>query len=1079
MRGDPLPIRKLPADTLSGNGSNGMKGVPVPIKADNRLTARLLQCSQELNTSPTNILLTVFQILLYRYSSQRDIFTVALLDDTPITLPNNLTGDQTFVQALKQATLAIDAANEPALELPADDTLSGVFVSNPSSVALTMDDVASEDRVVVMIDTHDVVLEGQLFYHDEEAATNMVLHYKQLLTAAFNQPNQQIGALRMLTEEELQELALFNHTKAPYPTDKGLYTLLEEQALKTATNTALQMGNTTLTYEALNRQANQLARLLVAQGITPGSNVGLIATRGFNMVIAMYAILKAGAAYVPVDPDYPVDRQQYILSSSAVSLLLVDQEYPLVAVAPDIRCIDISTAQLDRYDPANLRLPVDSRQLAYTIYTSGSTGKPKGVMIEHHAAVNLILWVNHRFQVGPADRLLFITSMCFDLSVYDIFGMLAAGGTVIIAGQEEVNDINQLLAMLWRYQITFWDSVPSTLDYVVKELAMMNPGYRQHTLRLVFLSGDWIPVNLPQRVKQFFPAAEVVSLGGATEATIWSNYFVVEEVPSHWRSIPYGRPITNNFFYILNEQLQPMPNGITGELYIGGVGVARGYAGEPEKTAAAFLADPFHPNTGGRMYRTGDLGRMLPDMNMEFIGRKDTQVKIRGFRVEPGEIEHVLYQQGQLESVVVLARGEEKTKKELVGYVVAKGRFDKEQTIHYLQSRLPDYMIPTQWVPLESMPLNINGKIDRKALLDMVVPRQAVVDGSPVLTGEEAIMAAIWKQVLGMETIRVNDNFFELGGHSLMALQIMSRFEHATGIKLPAAILFKHPTIAAVLGSIERKDTTASWQSLTPIKPGGNKMPLYLVHGEGLYTFSFKELASYLDDDQPVFGLQPWDLQKASDVEITMEDIARHYVGEILKHNPNGPYAITGYSFGGYVAVEMERQLTALGKEVKLLGIFDTDAENAFYNKSWRETLPKKIRRQFPKLLWILQSAVKAPYTTIHYQYSLLVKKLRKMGVLKEEATGEDNVYGEIKLINQRYHTALKAYHLQPFDNFIYLFKAKSRINFIEDARYFGWRKYAKKGVKTFDVPGDHVTMLHQPHVRELGEILQDALNNC
>ncbi|NLR59363.1 amino acid adenylation domain-containing protein [Chitinophaga polysaccharea] len=1079
MRGDPLPIRKLPANSLSGNGSNGMNGVPVPIKADNRLTAQLLQCSQELNTSPVNILLTVFQILLYRYSSQRDIFTVALLEDTPIMLPNNLTGDQTFMQALKQATLAIDAANEPALELPADDTLSGVFVSNPSSVALTMDDVASEDRVVMMIDTHEVVLEGQLFYHDEEAATSMVRHYKQLLTAAFDQPNQQIGALRMLTEEELQELALFNHTKAPYPTDKGLHTLLEEQALKTPGNVALQIGNTTLCYEALNRQANQLARLLVAQGITPGSNVGLITSRGFNMIVAMYAILKAGAAYVPVDPDYPVDRQQYILSSAAVSLLLVDQEYPLVAAAPAIPCLDITTVQLDHYDPANPGLPVDSRQLAYTIYTSGSTGKPKGVMIEHHAAVNLILWVNHRFQIGPADRLLFITSMCFDLSVYDIFGILAAGGTIVIAGQEEVNDINQLQAMLWRYQITFWDSVPSTLDYVVKELVVMNPGYRQHTLRLVFLSGDWIPVNLPQRIKQFFPAAEVVSLGGATEATIWSNYFVVEEVPPHWKSIPYGRPITNNFFYILNEQLQPVPNGITGELYIGGVGVARGYAGEPEKTAAAFLADPFHPNTGGRMYRTGDLGRMLPDMNMEFIGRKDTQVKIRGFRVEPGEIEHVLYQQGQLESVVVLARGEEKNKKELIVYVVAKGRFDKEQITQYLQSRLPDYMIPTQWVALESMPLNINGKVDRKALLDMVIPRQMVVGDSPALTGEEAIMAAIWKQVLGTTTIRVNDNFFELGGHSLMALQIMSRFEHATGIKLPAAILFKHPTIASLLGSIERKDTTASWQSLTPIKPGGSKMPLYLVHGEGLYTFSFKELASYLDDDQPVFGLQPWDLQKASDVEITMEDIARHYVGEILKHNPNGPYAITGYSFGGYVAVEMERQLTALGKEVKLLGIFDTDAENAFYNKSWRETLPKKIRRQFPKFLWILQSAVKAPYITIHYQYSLLVKKLRKMGVLKEAATGEENVYGEIKVINQRYHAALKAYHLQPFDNFIYLFKAKSRINFIEDARYFGWRKYAKKGVKTFDVPGDHVTMLHLPHVRELGEILQDALNNC
>ncbi|NRF40207.1 amino acid adenylation domain-containing protein [Pedobacter foliorum] len=894
-------------------------------------------------------------------------------------------------------------------------------------------------------------------------------------------PDKQLSAL-LLSDSDLRSQAKFNDTIAPYPMDKTLHSVFEEQVLKTPEQIALQLGDQSITYKALNDRSNQLARLIIEQGINPGDQIGLLVNRSFEMIIGLYAILKSGASYVPVDPDYPLDRQAYILSNSNISLLLTDSLLAPGQLAPEIKILNIKETRLSGYDCTNLNLHIESRQLAYTIYTSGSTGKPKGVMIEHHSAINLILWVNNCFNIGEKDRLLFITSMCFDLSVYDIFGILACGGTLVIAEQAQVNDINQLQYMLQHYQITFWDSVPSTLDYLVKELELTDTNYRQNSLRIVFLSGDWIPVSLPDRIKHFFPSAQVISLGGATEATVWSNYFIVEKIQPEWNSIPYGRPIINNFFYILDDQLKAVPQGVTGELFIGGVGVARGYANDSEKTKSSFLPDPFNTSCGGKMYRTGDLGRMLPDMNMEFLGRKDNQVKIRGFRVELGEIEHVLHHFEPLENAVVLAKDNKDSEKELIAYVVPVHTFDKVGAIDYLKTKLPEYMIPSIWVELQSLPLNINGKIDRKALFSIEFQAESEnrLYTEPV-SELEMQMTAIWEQVFDKEKIGTNDNFFELGGHSLMALQIMSRFEKQTGIKLPAAALFKNPSIAHLLNSVNDGDAEKKWQSLIPIKSNGSKVPLYIVHGDGLYVLSFRELANHVDAEQPLFGLQPADLNELDRSIETMADIAGHYVAEILEHNPNGPYAIAGYSFGGYVAIEMEKQLKAMGKEIKMLGIFDTDAENNFYSKSWQVTLPRKIKRQFPKMIWVIKSFVRNPSGTMDYQCRLFLRRLhkllRKLGL--EKAVKTDGVFNHIKLINERHQYAFKTYTLQPFNNTVHLFKAKKRLYFVDDFKFMGWRKYAQKGVKVYEVPGDHATMLQYPNVAEFGRILQDALNNC
>jgi amino acid adenylation domain-containing protein len=880
-----------------------------------------------------------------------------------------------------------------------------------------------------------------------------------------------------LTQTEYDALAAFNNTLAPYSLNKTIVDLFEEQVLKIPQHVALQMGNETMSYFELNEKANRLAHFLIEQGLQKAANTGLMVTRSFDMIIGMYAILKAGGAYVPVDPDYPLDRQQYILKQSAVDFIIADNNYPIKDSVSSNRYINMNTIDTNAYDNTNPGIKTDGTQLAYTIYTSGSTGRPKGVMIEHHSVVNLIEWVNKTFNVGADDRLLFITSMCFDLSVYDIFGILAAGGTLVIARKQEVQDVKKLQEMLQDYHITFWDSVPTTMDYLVKELETSNSYYIQSTLKTVFMSGDWIPVDLPERVRKYFPSAAVISLGGATEGTVWSNYFPVEKTNNNWKSIPYGRPLQNNFFYILNEQLQPVPQGEIGELYIGGVGVAQGYANDKEKTAYSFVKDPFNDEAGGRMYRTGDLGRMLPDMNMEFIGRKDDQVKIRGFRVELGEIETVLNQSGLVSRAIVLAKNNREGIKRLIGYVVVNGTLKQEAIIAHLKSKLPEYMIPALWVQLDKLPLTSNGKIDKKSLPD-IETIEKIKDRYAEPTNElEKTFIKIWREVLKLDQLGIHDNFFEVGGHSLNAVQIITKIENQTGQKLPLAIFFKYPTIEQQVSSILKSEADTVWKALVPIKASGNKMPLYIVHGDGLNVLNFSDLAKYIHKEQPIFGLQAIGMDGIREPMDDIAEIAKHYINEILEINPSGPYAIGGYSFGGYVAIEMRRQLELMGKEVKMLAIFDTNAFNTLYNKELSKKILKKIKRQLPKFVWFTKLFFKDPKTTIYYQCGYVKKQLYKLGLLKQpETTG---MYSLLNKVNAKHQLALKKYNLLPFNDRLSLFRCKEHIYFIDDPKYMGWLNYALKGVKVYDVPGDHKTMFEPPYVKEVAHILQEALDQC
>ncbi|HEX5715599.1 MAG TPA: amino acid adenylation domain-containing protein, partial [Thermoanaerobaculia bacterium] len=565
-------------------------------------------------------------------------------------------------------------------------------------------------------------------------------------------------------------------------------------------------------YRELDERASRLASHLMSLGVCPGSLVGIHLRRSLHMLPALLAVFKAGAAYVPQEVGHPPARLRWLLEALEISCVLTETaQLGSLPAVDHVICLD--REEIRPIGPIGRMASPDD--LAYVIFTSGSTGTPKGVMVRHRPVVNLIRWAHRTFDFSPADRVLFVTSLSFDLSVFDVFGLLAAGGSIRIATEEEVREPERLLRALAEEPITFWDSAPAALEQTVPFLSGMNPETHP-ALRLVFLSGDWIPVTLPDRVRARFPGARVVSLGGATEATVWSNVFPIGEVDPSWTSIPYGRPIDNARYHVLDGRLAPCPVGVPGDLHIGGGCLANGYAREPELTADRFLPDPWSFVPGGRLYRTGDRARYRPDGNLEFLGRRDHQVKIRGFRIELGEVEAALSAHPAVREAVVVACADKAGGHRLVAYAVFHGEAPDVGALRgFLEERLPGPFVPSVFVALDRLPLTPNGKVDRRALPAPEAGAEAKTGlaGPRVPVGprsaHERMIAAIWQEVLQVGKVGVHDNFFDLGGHSLLAAQVHARLLVALGRELSMVDLFRHPTIAALARFLTDGERTA------------------------------------------------------------------------------------------------------------------------------------------------------------------------------------------------------------------------------------------------------------------------------
>lgn len=581
--------------------------------------------------------------------------------------------------------------------------------------------------------------------------------------------------------------------------------LFLEQATRTPERPAVISSTRTLSYADLLFLARALGHRLRGLGVRPNTLVAIAMEKGWEQIAAVLGILESGAAYLPIDPNIPPERLSYLLENGEVEIVLtqswLDEKLPW---PPNVirLCIDREDPGTNRAEPLpRVQNPED---VAYVLYTSGSTGKPKGVVIGHRGLVNCILETNRTFGVGPDDRVLAVTALHHDMSGYDIFGLLAAGGAIVMPDRDGTRSPDHWVELIDRHHVTVWNSVPAFMEMLLVHASAQDLSLKGR-LRLAFLGGDWIALSAPGRIRTHFGDVQVVSVGGPTETTVWNIWYPVKNVQADWNSIPYGRPIANTRYYVLDEKLQDCPSGEPGELCCSGVGLLKGYWHNDEQTRARTA---LHPRTGERIYRTGDRGRFMPDGEIEFLGRLDRQIKINGQRIELGEIEAILLRQSGVKQAVVDAIDLEGQKK-LAAYIVPENVPENGQPLQAhqlrtaLESFLPAYMIPSSFLMMDALPLNANGKVDRSLLPAPVaapvpVPTEPANGAPAVKQGMEEIILSVWKKALGVEHLGPTDNFFDLGGDSILIVEVHAELQQTLNRKFSVTDLFQYPSIRAL-----------------------------------------------------------------------------------------------------------------------------------------------------------------------------------------------------------------------------------------------------------------------------------------
>jgi len=830
--GDELPSLTLPTDFPASAVRTNRLGT-LQFTLPTRLNSPLSTLCQRLGVTPFVVLLGAWQLLLSRYSGQRD-FTVGVPNASRNqSATQELVGffvssqiyraridaDQpgsAFLQGLRQASLAaLEHADYP-IELlldrlnlqrssqanPLFQTLFNWRVAAPGQTTLRLGELQLTTLPIALAEAKfdlslDVsysrtAIHAELEYRAElfapETIARLAGHWQNLLQALVENPSQPIGDLPMLSPGELQTRQQWNATQVIYPLDQPVHRLIEQQVQRSPQACALAFNDRQLSYEQLNSQANQLAHALIELGVKPETLVGIAVERSVEMVVGLLAILKAGGAYVPLDPEYPQERMAYMIEDSGIQWLLTQTNlrdlFPRTATLQTL-CLD--ARDLSAYPPSNPEIDIAPENLAYVIYTSGSTGQPKGAGNRHRALSNRLCWMQQAYTLDSRDTVLQKTPFSFDVSVWEFFWPLLSGARLAMAGPGDHRDPARLIQLIEKHQVSTLHFVPSMLQAFLLDADVSSCT----GLKRIICSGEALPVDTQQQVFEKLPRAALYNLYGPTEAAIDVTYWTCREEGAD--SVPIGAPIANLATYILDARLQPVPQGVIGELYLSGTGLARGYHRRPALTAERFVTSPF--GNGERLYRTGDLASYRADGVIEYRGRIDHQVKIRGLRIELGEIENQLLQLPDVREAVVIA-----VNQQLVGYVVPVQPADTVQHAALqdsikarLAQHLPDYMVPGQWLFLERMPLSANGKLDRKALPapdSGQLHNALVAPQNPI----QQQLLTLWQDVLKRDAIGITDNFFDLGGDSIISIQLVSRARQ-TGIAFTPKELFEHQTI--------------------------------------------------------------------------------------------------------------------------------------------------------------------------------------------------------------------------------------------------------------------------------------------
>src|ERR1051326_3596121 len=918
----------------------------------------------------------------------------------------------------------------------------------------------------------------------------LLQHFEILLEGIIADPSRRISQLPLLSDAERKQLLVeWSGAVSTYPRNKCIHEIFEERVQRSPDAIAVRYGTRSITYHALNTSANQLARHLRQYHVEPNTPVGLCVQPSIEMVVGMLAILKAGGAYVPLDPGYPGDRLAFMLRDTKTPVVLTQQTL-LDRIPGDfanVVCLDSDWELIASHNSENLDNRISAADLAYVMYTSGSTGQPKGVRVRHRGVTRLVLNTNY-IQLDPTDRIGQISNISFDAATFEIWGALLNGARLVGIASDVAISPKEFARELKEQGITAIFLTSALFTQVANEA----PNAFE-SLRTVIAGGEAPDANAVRAVLRNRPPHRLVNGYGPTENTTFTCCHEIRQLADNATSVPIGRSIANTQVYILDSYLNPVPIGVPGELYAAGDGLADGYWNQPELTAEKFIPNPFvHHSTLGTgdstlLYRTGDLARYLPNGNIEFLGRVDGQVKIRGFRIEPGEIETTLRTHPAIRECAVTVSGARLDDKKLVAYFVPREK--SKPTVNdlrtFIKRTLPDYMVPSGFVPIEALPLTPNGKLDRNALPE---PGPIVAESVSYQHPRDEIemrLGRIWEEVLDVRPIGIRDKFFDLGGHSLLAVRLVSRIEQEFSRKLRVASVFQAPTIEELATFLREEAKPAlTKSSIVEIQGKGERPPLFLVHGAGGGMFwGYANLSRHLGPSQPVYGFRSRGLDGQQEFS-TIEEMAAQYVSDLRKQQLHGPYYLGGYCFGGNVAYEMARQLAEQGEKVALLALMNCAPPNSPYTRvpwtpRWCFRLLKNLlywaayvrqltpvqRREFGRWKWHRLKQWLRGARNGNSQVD--VGNLVDLSVFPEE---ERKVWEE-------HIRALLKYHPRPYDGKVHLFRSPGHPVLCSFDPDYGWGEFAKDGVVASIVSGAHEKILEEPCVAAIATELEKLLN--
>jgi aspartate racemase len=1077
------PVLQLPTDRLRP-ASQTFAGAQIRQPLDRAFHAQLLAACAREGVTPYMWLLAAFQSFLFRYTGETDVVVgsgfanrrsaeaqklLGMAINT-VAMRMDFSGSRSFREVLTCCRRAvIEAADNQ--DAPFDRVVQrlgpGIVLFNtfidifdqsyPSYhndvLRVTRHDVINNgsckfDIVVLVIPSDDaqalLLWEYNTDLFSEETASWMMRHFLALVAASVASPELPVAVLPMLSTDERKHLLHMGRGGEPSRLRAGrIEELFASIVAAQGDAAAVICQNERLSYRELNERAEELAAQLRKKGAWPGGVVAFALPRGPQAIAVMLASLKCGCAYLPLDPKLPKARLDVFLNIAQPTVLLNAE----------------TTIRLESTtSPAEPLLP----DAAYIMFTSGSTGAPKAVCVPHRAVTRLVCGVDY-VRLDAKTRFLQLAPLSFDASTLEIWGPLLNGGTVVVhpEGLPAFGELGRTIAA--HGVTTAWFTASLFNQIVTSTPAILRP------LRELLTGGEALSVPHVRRALAELPGTTIINGYGPTETTTFATTFTIpRDFDPAARRVPIGRPLPNTQVYVLNELGQPQPIGVPGELFIGGDGVALGYRGDDDLTAARFVSDPFSERPGGRLYRTGDRGRWLPDGTLDFIERCDRQLKIRGFRIEPGEIESALAHHPAVREAFVTAPEEAAGERRLVAYVAMQPSDAAGELRRFLQDRLPDYMVPAQIVAVDTLPKTRNGKLDRQALLPSgCLDAEAKPQEMPARTPLEEVVAGIWANVLKREHVGVQDDFFLNGGDSLLALELIHEINAAFGLELPVRLLFDQPTADGQAREIERvlasqsKEPRATYAPLVPLRPGGNKPPFFLVaggFGGEAELLVYAKLARYLDRQQPFYGLRARGVDELIEPYPTVERMAAEHVRAIGTIQPHGPYFIGGSCVGGVVALEIAQQLLAQGEPIGLLVLVDSQFP------TWQRMLRNRLGD-----FW--RDQVLPFFRNCRVSRQEFGAALRKSVQLHCAPTREQRIGRQKVRIGRQYLRNILQYKPRPYAGPVTLLICEENSS-REPGRV--WRGLADGGLEILRVPGNHFT-----HLREHVQVTAARISAC